>query len=183
MFQVCSFYACKNSDGYSVFKLLKQLSENTFYVRSYWPVNFEPSFNDFEKLDLQSACSLLEYTQFKEYTLLGFEEISDVDLREIAQFERIMASKANRLSEFENLLASAEKKIEEENYLEAIALLTEAAPYSKFDLRAYALRGFAYMKLEKRFEAVQDFDFVLMNNPNHKEVKIWRNLLGFKLRG
>ena len=46
-----------------------------------------------------------------------------------------------------------------------------AAPYSKYDIELYEKRGLSYLKLEQYSDALADFDYYLIHNPDNEIVQ------------
>jgi hypothetical protein len=154
------FYIQKEG-SFSVFKLLLEDGEN-LYVRTYWPIYDEPTAISIANLDVKSACSLLVKDDFEKGNVFAFEEVSLEDEKEIEQFKAIVQGQEARKNKLAELLQAADQAIEHNDFEQAVAILTEAAPYNKFNLTVFEKRALCYVQLGKRFEAEQDIDFVLM---------------------
>jgi regulator of sirC expression with transglutaminase-like and TPR domain len=48
-----------------------------------------------------------------------------------------------------------------------VRLFSLAAPYSKFDIELYEKRGLSYLQLGQYSDALADFDYYLIQDPNH----------------
>lgn len=162
-----SLFYIVNGESYSVFKLLLKERER-FFVRSYWPIYEEPTAISLADLDVKSACSLLEKDEFEKGLAFAHEDISTEDEQEIEQFKAIVKGQEERKNKLAELLQAADQAIENNDFEQAVAILTEAAPYNKFNLTVFEKRASCYLQLGKRFEAEQDIDFVLMMDPENK---------------
>lgn len=162
-----NIYYIKNEGFFEIFKLLK-LEKDAVYVRTYWPIYEEPTAISIADLDVKSACSLLEKDEFEKGLAFAHEDISTEDEQEIEQFKAIVKGQEERKNKLAELLQAADQTIENKDFEQAVAILTEAAPYNKFNLTVFEKRALCYVKLGKRFEAEQDIDFVLMMDPENE---------------
>lgn len=162
-----SIFFLINGDLFHVFKLLK-LENDAVYVRTYWPIYEEPKASSLENLDVKSACSLLEKDEFEKGRAFAFEIVNPEDEKEIEQFKAIIQGQEVRKNKLAELLLAAEQAIENKDFEQAVAILTEAAPFNKFNLIVFEKRALCYLKLGKRFEAEQDIDFVLLMDPGNE---------------
>jgi hypothetical protein len=156
-----NFFYIKNEGFFEVFKLLK-LENDTVYVRSYWPIYEEPTAISIVNLDVKSACSLIEKDEFEKGRAFAFEIVTPEDEKEIEQFKAIVQGQEARKNKLAELIEAADQAIENKEFEQAVAILTEAAPFNKFNLTVFEKRALCYVQLGKRFEAEQDIDFVLM---------------------
>jgi regulator of sirC expression with transglutaminase-like and TPR domain len=162
------FYFRKDS-LYYLFQLL-EISPNQILVQTFWSTTNVPSLDKFNQLDVKSACSEFE-EEFDELIVIGKEKITAEQKQEIAQFQKIKASKIAREAGFLTLKREALEAFEKMEYPEAIRLFSLAAPYSKYDIEIYEKRGIAYLKLEHYFDALADFEYYLMHDPKNEIVK------------
>jgi hypothetical protein len=162
------FYIQKEG-SFSVFKLLLEDGENR-YVRTYWPIYEEPTAISIVNLDVKSACSLIEKDEFEKGRAFAYEIVTPEDEKEIEQFKAIVQGQETRKNKLAELLRAADQVIENKDFEQAVAILTEAAPYNKFNLTVFEKRALCYVQLGKRFEAEQDIDFVLMMDPENEVV-------------
>lgn len=169
------FYIQKEG-SFSVFKLLLENGENR-YVRTYWPIYDEPTAISIADLDVKSACSLLEKDEFEKGLAFAYEEISAEDEKEIEQFKAIVEGQEARINKLAELLLAADQAIENKDFEQAVAILTEAAPFNKFNLTVFEKRAFCYLQLGKRFEAEQDIDFILMMDSENEVALGLKNLI------
>ena len=123
----------------------------------------------FYQFDVKSACSEFD-EQFDELVEIGREEITAEQQKEIIQFRKIKASKIAREAGFLTLKREALEAFEKGEYQEAIRLFSLAAPYSKYDIELYEKRGLSYLKLEQYSDALADFDYYLIHDPNNEIV-------------
>ncbi len=156
-----SLFYIVNEESYSVYKLLVVEGEN-YFVRSYWPIYEEPTAISLENLDVKSACSLIEKDEFEKGRAFAYEIVTPEDEKEIEQFKAIVQGQEARKNKLAELLQEADEAIEKKEFEQAVAILTEAAPFNKFNLTVFEKRALCYVQLGKRFEAEQDIDFVLM---------------------
>ncbi len=162
-----NFFYIKNEGFFEVFKLLK-IENDTVYVRSYWPIYEEPTAISLENLDVKSACSLLEKDEFEKGRAFAYEIVNPEDEKEIEQFKAIVQGQESRKNKLAELIEAADQAIENNEFEQAVAILTEAAPFNKFNLTVFEKRALSYLKLGKRFEAEQDIDFVLLLDPENE---------------
>lgn len=162
-----SLFYIKNDDSFSVFKFLL-IDNGQFYVRSYWPIYEEPTAISITDLDVKSACSQIEKDEFEKGRAFAFEIVTPEDEKEIEQFKAIVQGQEARKNKLVELLIAADQAIENNDFEQAVAILTEAAPYNKFNLTVFEKRALCYMQLGKRFEAEQDIDFVLLMDPENE---------------
>lgn len=156
-----SIFFLINGDLFHVFKLLK-LENDAVYVRTYWPIYEQPKAIFLADLDVKSACSLMDKDEFEQGNAFAYESISAEDEQEIEQFKAIVQGQEARKNKLAELLLAADQAIENNDFAQAVAFLTEAAPYNKFNLTVFEKRALCYLQLGKRFEAEQDIDFILM---------------------
>lgn len=123
----------------------------------------------FYQFDVKSACSEFD-EQFDELVEIGREEITAEQQKEIIQFRKIKASKIAREAGFLTLKREALEAFEKGEYQEAIRLFSLAAPYSKYDIELYEKRGLSYLKLNQYSDALADFDYYLIHDPNNEIV-------------
>lgn len=162
-----SLFYIKNDDSFSVFKFLL-IDNGQFYVRSYWPIYEEPTAISITDLDVKSACSQIEKDEFEKGRAFAFEIVTPEDEKEIEQFKAIVQGQEARKNKLAELLIAADQAIENKEFEQAVAILTEAAPFNKFNLTVFEKRALCYVQLGKRFEAEQDIDFVLLMDPENE---------------
>lgn len=162
------FYFRKDS-LYYLFQLL-EVSPNQILVQTFWSTTNVPSMDKLHQFDVKSACSEFN-EEFDELIEIGRAEITSNQQEEIAQFLKIKASKIAREAGFLTLKREAVEAFEKMEYPEAIRLFSLAAPYSKYDVEIYEKRGIAYLKLEQYFDALADFEYYLLHNPENEIVK------------
>ncbi len=172
------FYFRKDS-LYYLFQLL-EISPNQVLVQSFWSTTNVPSMDKLHQFDTKSACSEFD-EQFDELVEIGKEEITENQLREIAQFLKIKTAKAARESGFLTLKKEAMEAFEKGEYQEAVRLFSLAAPYSKYDIELYEKRGLSYLKLGQYSDALADFDYYLIHDPDNEIVQGAANLAKEKL--
>jgi tetratricopeptide (TPR) repeat protein len=161
------FYFRKDS-LYYLFQLL-EISPNQILVQTFWSTTNVPSMDKFYQFDVKSACSEFD-EQFDELVEIGREAITAEQQKEIDQFRKIKASKVAREAGFLTLKREALEAFEKGEYQEAIRLFSLAAPYSKYDIELYEKRGLSYLKLEQYSDALADFDYYLIHDPENKIV-------------
>lgn len=162
------FYFRKDS-LYYLFQLL-EVSPNQILVQTFWSTTNVPSMDKFYQFDIKSACSEFD-EQFDELVEIGKEEITAEQQNEIAQFRKIKASKVAREAGFLTLKREALEAFEKGEYREAVRLFSLAAPYSKYDIELYEKRGLSYLELEQYSDALADFDYYLIHDPNNEIVQ------------
>jgi len=122
------------------------------------------------QFDVKSACSEFD-EEFDEFICIGSEEITENQRKEIAQFLKIKTAKIARESGFLTLKKEAIEAFEKKDYPEAIRLFSLAAPYSKYDIEIYEKRGLCYLNLGLYADAIADFDYYLIQDPDNEIVK------------
>jgi hypothetical protein len=161
------FYFRKDS-LYYLFQLL-EISPKQILVQTFWSTTNVPSMEKLHQFDVKSACSEFE-EEFDELIVIGKEKITAEQKQEIAQFQKIKASKIAREAGFLTLKREALDAFEKGEYQEAIRLFSLAAPYSKYDIEIYEKRGIAYLNLGQYFDASADFEYYLLHNPENEIV-------------
>ena len=135
------------------------------------------------QFDVKSACSEFD-EQFDELVEIGKEEITSEQQKEIIQFRKIKASKVAREAGFLTLKREALEAFEKGEYREAVRLFSLAAPYSKYDIELYEKRGLSYLKLEQYSDALADFDYYLIHDPNNERVReAYQKTISIKKQG
>ena len=162
------FYFRKDS-LYYLFQLLEILP-NQILVQTFWSSTNVPSMDKFYQFDVKSACSEFD-EEFDELVEIGKTAITENQLQEITQFLKIKTAKAARESGFLTLKQEAMEAFEKGEFREAIRLFSLAAPYSKYDIELYEKRGLAYLKLEQYSDALTDFDYYLIHDPNNERIQ------------
>ncbi|WP_294670523.1 tetratricopeptide repeat protein [uncultured Fluviicola sp.] len=166
------FYFRKDS-LYYLFQLL-EVSPNQILAQTFWSTTNVPSMDKFYQFDVKSACSEFD-EQFDELVEIGKEEITAEQQKEIIQFRKIKASKVAREAGFLTLKREALEAFEKGEYREAVRLFSLAAPYSKYDIELYEKRGLSYLKLGQYADALADFDYYLIHDPENEIVRIAMN--------
>lgn len=162
------FYFRKDS-LYYLFQLL-EVSSNQILVQTFWSTTNVPSMDKLHQFDVKSACSEFE-EEFDELIVIGNEPVTENQRLEITQFLKIKASKIARESGFLTLKKEAVEAFENGAYQEAVRLFSLAAPYSKYDIELYEKRGLCYLKLGLYIDAIADFDYYLIHDPNNELVR------------
>lgn len=162
------FYFRKDS-LYYLFQLL-EISPNQILVQPFWSTTNVPSMDKLHQFDVKSTCSEFD-EKFDELVIIGKAAITAAQKNEIAQYLKIKASKIAREAGFLTLKREAMEAFEKGEYREAIRLFSLAAPYSKYDIELYEKRGLSYLKLEQYADALADFDYYLIHNPNNEMVR------------
>lgn len=155
---------------FEVFQLLRSDSV-PMLVASYWPVKAIPTAEAVKNLDLKSACTEFPPSPEKILFNIGFRAISPEQEIEIDQFLKIKAGKDARQAEFSDLKSAALEAFRSQQYEEAIRLFSLAAPYSKYDIELYEKRGLSYLHLKQYSDALADFDYYLIHDPENEIVK------------
>lgn len=161
------FYFRKDS-LYYLFQLL-ELSANQILVQNFWSTTNVPTMDKLHQFDVKSACSEFD-EEFDELIYLGNEAITENQRSEITQFLKIKTAKIARESGFLTLKKEAIEAFEKKDYAEAVRLFSLAAPYSKYDIEIYEKRGLCYLKLGLYADALADFDYYLIHDPNNEIV-------------
>jgi tetratricopeptide (TPR) repeat protein len=169
LFPIGTYFYFRRDSLYYLFQLL-EVSPNQILVQTFWSTTNVPSMDKFYQFDVKSACSEFD-EQFDELVEIGKEEITAEQQKEIAQFRKIKASKVARESGFLTLKREALEAFEKGEYQEAVRLFSLAAPYSKYDIELYEKRGLSYLKLKQYSDALADFDYYLIHDPNNERVR------------
>ncbi|WP_430405404.1 tetratricopeptide repeat protein [Fluviicola sp.] len=163
-----SYFYFRKDSLYYLFQLL-EYNPNQILVQSFWSTTNVPSMEKLHQFDVKSACSEFD-EEFDELTIIGKEKITADQKQEITQFLKIKAGKIAREAGFMTLKREAVDAFEKGEYPEAIRLFSLAAPYSKYDIEIYEKRGIAYLKLGQYIDALADFEYYLMHNPENEIV-------------
>lgn len=163
------FYFRKDS-LYYLFQLL-EISPNQILVQTFWSTTNVPSMDKFYQFDIKSACSEFD-EEFDELITIGQAEITENQLQEITQFLKIKTAKAARESGFMTLKQEAMEAFDKGQFQEAVRLFSLAAPYSKYDIELYEKRGLAYMQLGQYSNALADFDYYLIQDPENELIRV-----------
>lgn len=164
-----TFFYYQHDSLLYVFQVLKHKEESSC-VQEYWSTSILPDFEQLNHLDIKTCCTLFESTDC-ELHWLGFKQITAKQENEIVNFQRIKLGKETRELEFKRLKQAAFEAFNKANYEEAIRLISEAAPYSKYAFDLYKKRGECYLMLKQYQAALSDFDFYLTHQPNDVEVE------------
>lgn len=167
------FYFRKDS-LYYLFQIL-EISANHLLVQQFWSTTNIPSMEKLNQFDVKSACTEFN-EEFDELIGIGKVEITENQRREIDQFLKIRTARIARDSGFLALKKQAVEAFEKEEYQEAVRLFSLAAPYSKYDIELYEKRGLSYLKLGQYSDALADFDYYLIHDPDNEIVKEAMNL-------
>ena len=162
------FYFRKDS-LYYLFQLL-EISPKQILVQRFWSTTNVPSMDKLNQFDVKSTCSEFD-EEFDELIHIGREEITENQLGEIAQFQKIKTAKIAREAGFLTLKKEAVEAFEKKDYQEAVRLFSLAAPYSKYDIEIYEKRGLCYLHLDLFADAIADFDYYLIQDPENELVK------------
>lgn len=173
------FYFRKDS-LYYLFQLL-EISPNQVLVQVFWSTTNIPSMEKLHQFDVKSACSEFEES-FDELTEIGQEEITPEQKQEMAQFRKIKAGKIAREAGFLTLKREAVEAFEKGEYQEAIRLFSLAAPYSKYDIELYEKRGLCYLELGQYSDALADFDYYLIQDPDNEIVRTAAQMVLTKIK-
>lgn len=165
---VGSYFYFRHDSLYYLFQLL-EISANQILVQRFWSTTNVPSMDKLNQLDVKSTCSEFN-EEFDELICIGCEEITENQLGEIAQFLKIKTAKIAREAGFLTLKKEAIEAFEKQDYQEAIRLFSLAAPYSKYDIEIYEKRGLCYLKLNLFADAIADFDYYLIQDPENEIV-------------
>ncbi|MNU80896.1 Tetratricopeptide repeat protein [compost metagenome] len=163
-----SYFYFRIDSLYYLFQLLES-SADQMLVQRFWSTTNIPSMEKLHQFDVKSACSEFD-EEFDELIYLGKKEITENQQQEIAQFLKIKTAKIARDSGFLTLKKQAVEAFEKEEYQEAVRLFSLAAPYSKYDIEIYEKRGLCYLKLGQYSDALADFDYYLISDPENELV-------------
>jgi tetratricopeptide (TPR) repeat protein len=164
-----SYFYFRHDSLYYLFQLL-EFSANQILVQRFWSTTNIPSMDKLHQFDVKSACSEFDEA-FDELICIGHEEITNNQFHEIAQFLKIKTAKIAREAGFLTLKKEAIEAFEKQDYQEAIRLFSLAAPYSKYDIEIYEKRGISYLKLNLLSDAIADFDYYLIHDPENEIVQ------------
>lgn len=166
---VGSYFYFRHDSLYYLFQLLK-FSANQVLVQRFWSTTNVPSMDKLNQFDVKSTCSEFD-EEFDELICIGHEEVTENQLSEIAQFLKIKTAKIAREAGFLTLKKEAIEAFEKQDYQEAVRLFSLAAPYSKYDIEIYEKRGLCYLKLNLFADAIADFDYYQIHDPENKIVQ------------
>lgn len=164
-----SYFYFRHDSLYYLFQLL-ELSGNQILVQRFWSTTNVTSMDKLNQFDVKSTCSEFD-EEFDELICIGCEEITENQFSEIAQFLKIKTAKIARESGFLTLKKEAIEAFEKKDYQEAVRLFSLAAPYSKYDIEIYEKRGLCYLNLDLFADAIADFDYYLIHDPENEIVR------------
>lgn len=163
-----SYFYFRKDSLYYLFQLL-EYSPNQVLVQRFWSTTNVPSMDKLYQVDVKSACSEFD-EEFDELILIGKEDVTENQREEIAQYLKIKAAKTAREAGFMTLKQEALEAFEKGEFREAVRLFSLAAPYSKYDIELYEKRGLSYLKLGQYVDALADFDYYLIHDPENEIV-------------
>ncbi|MDR0802229.1 tetratricopeptide repeat protein [Fluviicola sp.] len=167
-FPLGSYFYFRVDSLYYLFQLLAYSPEQIL-VQRFWSSTNTPSMENLHLFDVRSTCSKLNETD-NDLVLIGKEEISANQLKEIDQYLKIKIGKEARQTEFLQLKSDALQAFEKQQYEEAIRLFSLAAPYSKYDIELYEKRGLSYFKLKNYSNALADFEYYLIHKSDNAAI-------------
>lgn len=162
------FFLQENGE-YTVYKVVQLGENNRLYVKAYWPVDVEPTAENWRLLDLRTACEALQVLDEQQAVILTNEPVSDEELEEYTNFIRIETGLKQRAENLAVLLDCGEILLQEGKIEEALSVFTEATSYSKYDYRIFDKRGYCLLKLGRYSEAIADLEHSLTIQPEGKE--------------
>lgn len=162
------FYT-KSATDYTLYKVLKT-STTEILAAVYWPNVQLPTATNLATFELQAACLAFPLVTFESVFLVAQQVITTNEEEERAQFERIRSGIQQRENEFQCLLLAGQTAVKEREYATAVQLLTEAAPFAKYNREIYELRGKSYFHLGKFREALADFTYATDQGQTGTEV-------------
>lgn len=169
-FAVGTYFYYQKDSLYFLFQLLENHQEELL-VKSYWSTALLPTLDNMVHLDVKCMCEPFDSEYEDEFfETIGQTEITESQVKEIVQYQRIKASKEARQTEFILLKEQAKTAFEKRDYLEAIRLYSLAAPYSKYDMEIYLNRGLSYLEAKQYANALADFDYYLCYHPTDEQV-------------
>ncbi|MBI3239342.1 MAG: hypothetical protein HYZ43_10970 [Flavobacteriia bacterium] len=162
------FFQLENGE-FTVYKVVQLGENNRLFVQAYWPVDTEPTAENWQSLDLRTACESLQLHDEQQVVILTNESVSGEELEEYTNFKRIETGLKQRAENLVVLLDRGEVLLQEGKIKEALSVFTEATSYSKYDYRIFDKRGYCLLKLGRYSEAIADLEHSLTIQPEGKE--------------
>jgi tetratricopeptide (TPR) repeat protein len=162
------FFLQENGE-YTVYKVVQLGENNRLYVKAYWPVDVEPTAENWRLPDLRTACEALQVLDEQQAVILTNESVSGEELEEYTNFKRIETGLKQRAENLAVLLDRGETLLQEGKIEDALPVFTEATSYSKYDYRIFDKRGYCLLKLGRYSEAIADLEHSLTIQPEGKE--------------
>jgi tetratricopeptide (TPR) repeat protein len=175
------FYTKSDTD-YTLYKVLKT-SATEILAAVYWPSVQLPTATNLATFELQAACLAFPLTTFESIFLVVQQAITTIEEEERAQFERIRSGIQQRENEFQRLLQAGQTAVKEGEYASAILLLTEAAPFAKYNREIYELRGKSYFHLGNFREALVDLSYAIDQGQTGTEITEYVTQIHAQLKG
>lgn len=165
----------KSNNQYFVYKLLKKDKETGIHhVLVYKPFDLEPKGQDFVNLEIYTAHIPIDTP--KDYKIIGHDEVSISELQgfydylKLTDFARYLEETDRKLEDVVNAanehFRQADEAYKAENYRLAIQKYTDALNEFPLFYEAIDRRAFTKMALGEFIDAIKDFQFSLMINPN-----------------
>lgn len=164
------------ADGkYYVYKLLRIDKEtNIHHVMVFKPFEYAPDEIDFADLEIYATHIPIDTP--KEYKIIGHEDVTEEDLDgfydylKLTDFARYLEETGRVLEDVVNnanaYFKDADEAYNREDFNEAIVQYTNALEEFPLFYEAVDRRGFAKMAMGEFLDAIKDFEFSLMINPD-----------------
>lgn len=173
--KIGDIFYIKTDNKYFVYKLLrKDELTGIHHVVVYKPFEYSPDQIDFQQLELYAAHIPIDTP--KEYTIIGHANVTEAELQgfydylKLTDFARYLEETGKTIEEVVNAsnayFQEANDAYNSENYRKAIEKYTQALEVFPLYFEAVDRRAFTKMALGEYLDAVKDFEFSLMINPN-----------------
>lgn len=159
----------QESADYSVYKVIQLGENNRLYVKAFWPIDVEPTAENWKSLDLRTACEAFQFNEQQRLVFLTNELVSAEELEEQANFKRIETGLKQRAENLVVILERGTVLLQEGKIEDALSLFTEATSYSKYDYRIFDQRGYCLLQLGRYSEAIADLEHSLTIQPEGKD--------------
>lgn len=147
-----------NAEGFTLYKILDTTPDEVLAM-VFWPSNLQPTALNIANFEVRAHCLSFPVSEFIAATAVMVVEISELEKKEVLQFERIRLGIQLREKEFQRLLAAGTIAFESGDYKTAITRLSEAAPYAKYTPLIYELRGKSYAQIGQHADALADLTY------------------------
>lgn len=164
------------ADGkYYVYKLLRIDSETGIHhVIVYQPFEYSPDEIDFKTLEVLTKHIPIDTP--KEYKIIGHSDVTEQELQgfydylKLTDFARFLEETGSTIEEVVNTangyFMEADNAYKSEEFREAIQKYTQAIEVYPLFFEAIDRRAFTKMALGEFLDAIKDFEFSLMVNPD-----------------
>jgi len=173
--KIGDIFYIKTDDKYYVYKLLRQDADTGInHVLVYEPFESAPDQIDFQNLEVLTNHIPIDTP--KEYKVIGHSDVTEDELQgfydflKLTDFARYLQETGVTIEEVINTanayFQEADNAYKTENYTDAIENYTAAIETYPLFFEAIDRRAFTKMAMGEFLDAIKDFEFSLMVNPN-----------------